>query len=67
MDNERLESLVLRVLVFGALALLALGAIERAADLPDANSVYPIELAVALTVIVIALLLRQIRDQLRKN
>jgi hypothetical protein len=66
MSYDRLESLILRVFIFGALALLALGAIERPTSVLD-NSSYLIELAVALTLIVIALLLRQIRDQLRKD
>jgi len=66
MNYDRLESLVLRVLILGALALLTLGAIEHATIVSD-NPGYLIELSVALTVIVIALLVRQIRDQLRKS
>jgi hypothetical protein len=74
MNYDKLASLVSRVLVLGAFVLLALGVIEGAANvfgytiLREAHKPSRlIELAAALTVIVIALLLRQIRDQLRKS
>ena len=73
MNYDKVASLVSRLLVLGAAALTVLGVIEGVANLfgytlihESHKPIHLIELGAALTVIVIALLLRQIRDQLRK-
>jgi hypothetical protein len=73
MNYDKVASLVSRLLVLGAAALTALGVIEGVANLLGYTFIHEshkpshlVELGAALTVIVIALLLRQIRDQLRK-
>jgi hypothetical protein len=74
MNYDRLASLVSRAFVFGAFVLIALGVIEYVANMLGYTVIglahtpsRLIELGAALTVIVIALLLRQIREQLRKS
>jgi len=74
MDYNKVVSLVSRVLVLGAAVLITLGVIEGAANILGYTVIHQahkastlVELGAALTVIVIALLLRQIRDQLRKT
>lgn len=74
MNYDKLASLVSRVFVLGAFVLVALGVIEGAANVLGYTVIRQahkpsrmIELAAELTVIVIALLLRQIRNQLRKS
>jgi len=73
MNYDKVVSLVSRVVVLGAAALTVLGVIEGVANALGYTLIHEahkpsrlIELGAALTVIVIALLLRQIRDQLRK-
>jgi hypothetical protein len=74
MNYDRLASLVSRAFVFGAFVLIGLGVIEYAANMFGYTVIgqahtasHLVELGAALIVIVIALLLRQIRDQLRKS
>ena len=74
MNVNKLTSIVSRIVVIGAVVLIGLGAIEYVARLfgyTVLRNTYStgrlIELAAALLVIVIALLLRQIRDELRKT
>jgi hypothetical protein len=74
MNVNKLTSIVSRIVVIGAVVLIGLGAIEYVARLfgyTVLRNTYStgrlIELAAALLVIVIALLLRQIRDELRKK
>jgi hypothetical protein len=74
MNYDKIASLVSRVVVLGAVVLIALGLIEGAANVLGYTFIHEahkpshlIELGAALTVIVIALLLRQIRDQSRKS
>jgi drug/metabolite transporter (DMT)-like permease len=74
MNYNTVASLVSRVVVIVAAVLIALGLIEAAANVLGYTFIHEehkpshlIELGAALTVIVIALLLRQIRDQLRKT
>jgi hypothetical protein len=74
MNYDRLASLVSRAFVFGAFVLIAVGVIEYLANMFGYTVIglahtpsHLIELGAALTVIVIALLLRQIREQLRKS
>jgi hypothetical protein len=74
MNYDKITSLVSRVVVLGAVMLIALGLIEGAANVLGYTFIHEahkpshlIELGAALTVIVIALFLRQIRDQLRKT
>ena len=74
MNFDKLASVVSRVFVFGAFVLIALGTVEYGANVFDHSVInwahgagHLIELGAALTVIVIALLLRQIRDQLRQR
>lgn len=74
MNVNKLTSIVSRMVVIGAVVLIGLGAIEYVARLfgyTVLRNTYStgrlIELAAALLVIVIALLLRQIRDELRKK
>jgi hypothetical protein len=73
MNFDKNASLVSRLLVLGAAVLTALGVIEGVANVLGYTFIHEthkashlIELGAALTVIVIALLLRQIRDELRK-
>jgi hypothetical protein len=70
MNYDKVASLVFRVVVLAAGALIVLGLIEAAANMFGYTVIHEahkasrlIELGAALTVIVIALLLRQIRDQ----
>jgi hypothetical protein len=70
MNYDKVVSLVSRVVVLGAVALIVLGFIEGVANIFGYTVIHEahkpsmlIELGTALTVIVIALLLRQIRDQ----
>jgi hypothetical protein len=74
MNYDKIASLISRVLVLGTFVLIALGVIEYAANAFGYTVIHEkhkpshlIELGAALAVIVIALLLRQIRDQLRKS
>jgi len=74
MNYDKAASLISRVSVLGAFALIVVGVIEGLANLFGYTVLHEahkpsrlIELGAALTVIVIALLLRQIRDQLRKS
>lgn len=74
MNYQTLASVVMRVFTFGAFAMIALAVAELTANtfgytlLHQAHSPGRlIDLAAALAVIVIALLLRQIRDELRKR
>jgi xanthine/uracil permease len=74
MNYNKVASLVSRVVVLGAVVLIALGLIEGAANMLGYTVMHEahkpshlIELGAALIVIVIALLLRQIRDQSRKS
>ena len=70
MNYDKVASLVSRLVVLGAVVLIAAGLIEGAANMFGYTVIHEshkpshlIELGAALTVIVIALLLRQIRDQ----
>jgi hypothetical protein len=70
MNYDKVVSLVSRIVVLGAAGLTILGLIEGAANIFGYTVIHEahkpshlIELGAALTVIVIALLLRQIRDQ----
>ena len=74
MDIDKLNSIVLRVFFAGAFLFLIFGGIEKALNMVGQNfpgiNVFPIQLlhwAVVLLVFVIALLLRQIREELRKR
>lgn len=74
MNFNKLASIVSRTVAVGAFGLIGLGVIEYVANmlgytvLRNASSTgRMIELAAALLVIVIAVLLRQIRDELRKR
>jgi hypothetical protein len=76
MNYDKFSSILSRIFTFGAFALIALGVIEYLVNLSGHSVPYPwqatkpghlIELAAALVVFVIALLLRQIRDELRKK
>lgn len=74
MNFNKFSSIVSRIVVIGAFVLIGLAAIEYVANLLGytvLRNVYStgrlVELAAALLVIVIALLLRQIRDELRKK
>jgi hypothetical protein len=74
MNYDKVASLISRVFVLGAFVLIVLGIIEYAANALGYTVIHEahkpshlIELGATLTVIVIALLLRQIRDQLRKS
>lgn len=74
MNYDRFASLVSRAAVLAAFVLIGLGVIEYAANMSGYTVIglahtpsHLIELGAALTVVVIALLLRQIRDQLRKG
>lgn len=74
MNFNKFSSILSRIIVVGAFALIGLAVIEYVANLLGytvLRDVYSagrlIELAAALLVIVIALLLRQIRDELRKK
>ena len=74
MTYDELASLVSRLFLFAAVVLISLGTVEYVANLLGTSVIgwkhspgHLIELGAALTVIVIALLLRQIRDQLRKS
>jgi hypothetical protein len=74
MNFNKLSSVMSRIVVVAAFVLVGSAVIEYAANLlgytilrdaPGAGRM--IEIAAALLVIVIALLLRQIRDELRKK
>ncbi len=74
MNVNKIASIISRVVVVGALLLIGLAVIEYPANLLGytvLRGIYTtgrlIELAAALLVIVIALLLREIRDELRKK
>ena len=74
MSYDRYTSVLSRIFVFAAFALVAVAAIEEIANLSGYTLLHEtyrpgrlIELAAALTVIVIALLLRQIREALLKK
>jgi len=74
MNYDKVASLISRVSLLGAFALIVVGVIEGAANLLGYTVLRAahkpsrlFELGAELTVIVIALLLRQIRDQLRKT
>jgi hypothetical protein len=70
MNYDKVASVVSRVVILGAVALIVLGFIESVANIFGYTVIHEahkpstlIELGTALIVIVIALLLRQIRDQ----
>jgi hypothetical protein len=74
MNYNSLTSVVLRVFAFGTAATIALGVIEYTANVFGYTVLRQwhtpgrlIEFGAMLAVIVIALLLRQIRDELRKR
>lgn len=74
MNYDTFASTVSRLFVTGALALITIASVEYIANLLGytlLRHMYSagrlIELAAALAVIVIALLLRQIREELRKK
>jgi hypothetical protein len=74
MNYDKVTSLVARVVVLAVAVLIALGVIEGAANVLGYTFIHEAHkpgrffaLGAELTVIVIALLLRQIRDQLRKT
>jgi hypothetical protein len=74
MNYNSLTSGLSRIFTFGAVALIALAVIEYTANVFGYTVMHEtrrpgrlIELAAALAVIVIALLLRQIREELRKK
>jgi hypothetical protein len=73
MSFDKFASLVSRIFVAGAFLLLGLAAIEFVSNLLGYTLMRQyrpgrlIELAAALTVVVIALLMRQIREELRKK
>jgi TRAP-type C4-dicarboxylate transport system permease small subunit len=74
MNYEKAMSVVMRIFVLGACLLIAWGVLEYAAILFGFSVVnqthlpgHLIEVGAALIVVVIAILLRQIRDQLRKT
>ena len=74
MNFNKISSIVSRIVVTGAFVLIGLAVIEYVANLLGytvLRDVYTpgrlVELAAASLVIVIALLLRQIRDELRKK
>lgn len=70
MTIEKLSSLVSRLFFFGAFALLALAVIEKVLNRLDYTlGVSPgrmLEFAVSMTVFVIALLMREVRERLKK-
>ena len=70
METDKLMSIALRVSFGGAFLILALAGIEKALNLIglDILGFYPAQLlnwSVVLLTVVIVLLLRQIRDQLK--
>ena len=74
MDSDKLMSMVSRVFFFGAFVLLALAVFEALARLfaytvlrGTYTSGRLLELAGILLIFVIAILLRQVRDELRKT
>lgn len=74
MNYNQLTSVLARVFSLGAILMIALALIEYAANVFGYTIVREahrpgrlIEIAATLVVIVIALLLRQIRDELRKK
>ncbi|MEK7707158.1 MAG: hypothetical protein AAB380_04095 [Verrucomicrobiota bacterium] len=74
MDIAKLNSLVSRLFFAAALVLLAIAVLEKAANLMGhtilGGSYTPgrlFELSTLLVIFVIALLLRQIREELKKN
>ena len=74
MNYDKCTSVLSRIFVFAAFALIAVAVIEKIANLSGYTVLHEaytpgrlIELAAALTVIVTALLLRQIREELRKE
>lgn len=74
MDIAKLNSLVSRLFFAAALVLLGVAALEKAANLAGYTIIggaYKagrlFELSTLLVIFVIALLLRQIREELRKN
>ena len=75
MTYESLESVVLRILFSGSLLLVAIACLERVANFFGytvlAEIRYPagrmLEFAAAFLIVVIALLLRQIRNELKTS
>jgi hypothetical protein len=72
-DFEKLNSLVARGLFFGAVALLCLAAIEWTANVFGLQILKPyytagrmLEFAAIFLIFVIAILLRQVREELKK-
>ncbi len=68
MDIDKLTSLALRLFFVGAFLILVLAVIEKGLNLigQDVLAIYPAQLlqwSVVLLIFVIAILLRQIRDQ----
>jgi hypothetical protein len=74
MNLERLVSVVMRVLFGGSLLLMGIAVLERAANffgytiLPDATSSPGrlIQFSAIFLIVVIAFLLRQVRDELKR-
>ncbi len=74
MNYDKVTSLLSRIFVVAVFALVAVAAIEEIANLSGYTVLHEayrpgrlLELAAALAVIVIALILRQIRDDLRRK
>jgi len=74
MDLERWISLASRLFFFGGFALLALALVERAANVSGYTIVQPaftpwrlLEIAGILLIFVIAMQLREVRDELRRR
>ncbi len=74
MEIDKLNSIVLRVFFFGAFLLLVLAVLEKGLNLvggslPLLNALpnQVLQWAVVLLVFVMALLLRQIREELKKG
>jgi hypothetical protein len=73
MSLEKLESVVSRLFFFAAFVLLVLALIERIVSefgytiLPVSRAVTVLEMAVVLSVFVIAIELRAIREALKRN
>ena len=73
MQVDKLNSIVARVFFFGAFALMVLAVMERVANvfgytiLRAYTAGRLLEFAVVLLVFIIALLLRQVREELKKR
>ena len=74
MDFDKLNSLLIRLFFFGAFVFLALAVIVGIANIFEyavlqgySSAARLLELAALLVIVVIALLLRQVRDELKKH